>query len=452
MKKGQTLPAGFNARRTWRTINRYAPADADAFAAAVWRFAETGEARPPESVDPEEWEEAKAETERLKIARNAGKVGGEAGTGENKARPGNQNARKTQAETQAETQATRGRDETKTKTETEPVNPEYENETSVSGFALKVSPADAMRARLLSGEAEAVAVALEWAGETGSAIFRNTLAKRRRELGPEAFTEIVLAKVAEVEAGEKAEHRGKVLNAALRDAAAPETSTPPAPPPREAEQEPVAAPPRETPRATAPEPPRVSVAAILAEAERRGAQTADAVRAVAVDLDAYGSETAAAVREWEERHAAAVEPPPAVAVFASVAEAKRAPVADLSPEELAASQRAAIEGLRRWQEEHPAAATDSTPTPKRETKPARRPRPAPATPPEAQGEPEPPTDSAPGLTPKQARILARVEDACCAIPQEERAVALSYPEEGGATADDAAAVLAAWEAKHAEAV
>ena len=148
-----------------------------------------------------------------------------------------------------------------------------------------------------------------------------------------------------------------------------------------------------------------------------------------------------------------VEPPPAVAMFASVAEAKRAPVADLSPEELAASQRAAIEGLRRWQEEHPAAATAYAPPPtKRETKPARRPRPAPATPPAAQGEPEPPTDSAPGLTPKQARILAWVEDACCALPQEARAVALNYPEEGGATADDADAVLAVWEAKRAEAV
>ena len=396
------------------------------------------------------WEEAKAETERLKAARNAGKIGGEAGTGENKARPGNQNARKTQAETQAETQATRGRDETETKTETEPVKPEYENETSVSGFALKVSPADAMRARLLAGEAEAVAVALEWAGETGSAIFRNTLAKRRRELGPVAFAEIVLTKVAEVEAGEKAEHRGKVLNAALRDAAAPETSAPPAPPPRA--PEPVAAPPRETPRATAPEPPRVSVADILAEAERRGAQTADAVRDVAVDLDAYGSETADAVRKWEERHADAVEPPPAVAAFASVAEAKRAPVADLTAEELAASQRAAIEGLRRWQEEHPAAATDSVPTPtKRETKPARRSRRVPATPPEAQGEPEPPTD-APGLTPKRARILAWVEEARCSFTDEARAVALNYPEEGGATADDADAVLAVWEAKRAEAV
>lgn len=58
-----------------------------------------------------------------------------------------------------------------------------------------------------------------------------------------------------------------------------------------------------------------------------------------------------------------------------------------------------------------------------------------------------PADAAPELTPKQARILARVEDARCGSAQEARAVALSYQEEGGAEWDDAEVVLAAWEAK-----
>ena len=61
-----------------------------------------------------------------------------------------------------------------------------------------------------------------------------------------------------------------------------------------------------------------------------------------------------------------------------------------------------------------------------------------------------PADSAPVLTPKQARILARVEEAGCSSTDEARAVALSYPEEGGATWDDAIAVLAAFEAKQME--
>jgi hypothetical protein len=61
-----------------------------------------------------------------------------------------------------------------------------------------------------------------------------------------------------------------------------------------------------------------------------------------------------------------------------------------------------------------------------------------------------PADAAPELTPKQARILARVEDARCASPQEVRSVALSYREEGGADWDDANAVLVAWEAKRKE--
>ena len=61
-----------------------------------------------------------------------------------------------------------------------------------------------------------------------------------------------------------------------------------------------------------------------------------------------------------------------------------------------------------------------------------------------------PADAAPGLTPKQARILAWVEAARCGSAEEARMVALSYPEEGGATAADADAVLEVLEAKQTE--
>jgi hypothetical protein len=62
----------------------------------------------------------------------------------------------------------------------------------------------------------------------------------------------------------------------------------------------------------------------------------------------------------------------------------------------------------------------------------------------------PPVNSAPGLTSKQARILARVERVGCRTVREVRAVASTFPEDGGATADDVDAVSDAWEAKHTE--
>lgn len=286
---------------------------------------------------------------------------------------------------------------------------------------MKVSPADAMHARLRSGEAGAVAVALEWAGETGNALARNTLAKYRRMIGGEAFAEEVETAVAEAQAGEEPRNRGASLVARLKKRAepAPESS-----PPDEKKNELGGG------LTHAGEPSRMKP-----DSPHTGPQTE-------LTAPLLESETPPAL---VLSHAADEDTPPA---FASVAEAKRAP-ADETPAE---AQRRNRDAIARDKREHPER-WGLSPTPaKRETKPARRSRRAPATPPEAQGEPEPPTDAAPGLTAKRARILAWVEEARCSFTDEARAVALNYPEEGGATAEDADAVLAAWEAKRAEAV
>lgn len=56
--------------------------------------------------------------------------------------------------------------------------------------------------------------------------------------------------------------------------------------------------------------------------------------------------------------------------------------------------------------------------------------------------------ASPGLTWKQTKILQRVEAAGCRTAREARAVALTYPEDGGATTAEVDLVISAWEAKH----
>lgn len=107
-----------------------------------------------------------------------------------------------------------GNEEGKEKTENE--NGPLAASSVLSGFALKVSDSDAMRVRMLAGEAEAVDEAMKWTGETGSALARNTLVKFRRKLGCEVFADTVLECVAEAKVDGEPRNRGAVLNAKLR--------------------------------------------------------------------------------------------------------------------------------------------------------------------------------------------------------------------------------------------
>jgi hypothetical protein len=314
-----TLPAGEDSRRTWRTINGFAPEVADAFAAAVWRYAETGEATPPEKVAPEVWADAQAEVERIEAARAAGRKAGASGFGESKARPGNQNAKRNakRNENATKTQPTRGRedeDEDEDEEEDKNDNPKTEDEdarearpvpsgSSVSGLTLKVSDSDMMRARMLAGEREAVEVALEWAGETGNALSRNTFAKACRRLGVKAFAEVVCAADAEARADGEPRKRGAALNRKLQNALA-------------AALIPVEVAPAKV------SPPPMRPAAVHAEPEP----------------------PPAVEEEGEEENPA----PPFPALFAS----KRAAVAAMTPEDEEAERQRQLAGLARWKAEH----------------------------------------------------------------------------------------------------
>ena len=237
-----TLPAGENARRHWRQMNYYNRADADAFAAAVWRYAETGEAvEKPACVDEEDWAEVQAETERIKATRFAAQKGGAAGRGVSR-NAGNRNASKSIAESIAESIPTRAQGNENENEEKKKIQPEDEREkrrSSDSGFSLKGSDSDTMRARMLEGEREAVEVALEWAGETGNALSRNSFAKACRRLGVKAFAEAVCSADAEARADGEPRKRGAALNARLKRLAETPTPTPkanPAPKPSKVEE------------------------------------------------------------------------------------------------------------------------------------------------------------------------------------------------------------------------
>ena len=84
------------------------------------------------------------------------------------------------------------------------------------GFALKGCRADVMRAELLAGEAEAIAVALKWTGEVGDKHAENTFRKLRRMIGCMKFAEAVLDADAEARAGEEPRNRGAALVARMK--------------------------------------------------------------------------------------------------------------------------------------------------------------------------------------------------------------------------------------------
>lgn len=166
------------------------------------------------------------------------------------------------------------------KREIQPVDEDARKVPAVGGFSPPSGSADF--AAWAATQKDPVAVALAASGE--GADKAKVYGARLRELralkggaeGDRLFVAECVTFHAELRAGEECRNPGaalvarlKSLREALKGGA---TVAPTATPPRATESEPVAAPPRETPHATAPEPPRVSVAAILAEAERRGAR------------------------------------------------------------------------------------------------------------------------------------------------------------------------------------
>ena len=73
-----------------------------------------------------------------------------------------------------------------------------------------------MRRELLAGEAEAIAVALKWTGETGNGFAEGTFRKLRRKIGCVHFAEAVLDADAEARAGEEPRNRGAALVARMQ--------------------------------------------------------------------------------------------------------------------------------------------------------------------------------------------------------------------------------------------
>lgn len=321
MKKA-TLPAGEDSRRTWRTINGFAPEVADAFAAAVWRYAETGEATPPEKVAPEVWADAQAEVERIEAARAAGRKAGASGFGESKARPGNQNAKRNENATK--TQPTCGRED-EDEDEDKNDNPKTEDEdarearpvpSGSSDFGiLQPSPASDFGAwaRMQNDPVEVALAAAEESGEMPRRCYGYLLkqfrADKGREEGARLFVEECAAFVAEVAAGEVVRNKGAALVSRLRKV---EESLAVAPVPVEV-----------APAKVSP-PPKVEAAPVPSEHDP----------APAVEGE-----------KAEEENPA----PPFPALFAS----KRTPVAELTPEEVAEKQRQAREGLARLKKERP---------------------------------------------------------------------------------------------------
>ena len=238
MKKS-TLPAGEDARRTWRIINRYAPKDADAFAAAVWRYAETGEATLPEKVAPEDWANAQAEVERIVASRTAGKKGGESGKGVPR-NEGNRNAAKSIAKSIAESKPTRGReDEDEDEEEDKNDNPKTEDDDAretrapTSGTSVLIpsissdfgihppSPSSDFGAwARMQKDPVNVALAVSRESEKVRKVYGWTLKECReawgREEGTRRFVEECVDFNAECEAGEEPRNRGAALVARLR--------------------------------------------------------------------------------------------------------------------------------------------------------------------------------------------------------------------------------------------
>lgn len=319
-----TLPAGEDSRRTWRTINGFSPEVADAFAAAVWRYAETGEATPPEKVAPEVWADAQAEVERIEAARAAGRKAGASGLGESKARPGNQNAKRNENATK--TQPTRGREyEDEDEDEDKDDNPKTEDEdtrearpvpSGSSDFGiLQPSPSSDFGAwaRMQKDPVEVALAAAEESGDRPRNCYGSLLKKFRadkgREEGARLFVEECANFVAEVAAGEEVRNKGAALVARLRNI----------------EESLAAAPaPVEVATAKVSPPPKVEAAPVQAEPE---------------------SPPTVEVEKVEEENPATPFP----ALFAS----KRAAAAELTPEELAEKQRQAREGLARLKQERP---------------------------------------------------------------------------------------------------
>ena len=269
-----TLPAGEDARRTWRIINRYAPKDADAFAAAVWRYAETGEATPPEKVAPEDWANAQAEVERIVAARTAGKKGGESGKGVPR-NEGNRNAAKSIAKSIAESKPTRGReDEDEDEEEDKNDNPKTEDEdarearpvpSGSSDFGiLQPSPSSDFGAwaRMQNDPVEVALAAAEESGEMPRRCYGYLLRLFREDKGKEEgarlFVEECAAFVAEVAAGEVVRNKGAALVSRLRKV---EESLAAAPVPVEVAPAKVSPPPKveAAPVQAEPEPPAVEV-------------------------------------------------------------------------------------------------------------------------------------------------------------------------------------------------
>lgn len=318
-----TLPAGEDARRTWRIINRYAPKDADAFAAAVWRYAETGEATPPEKVAPEDWANAQAEVERIVAARTAGKKGGESGKGVPR-NEGNRNAAKSIAKSIAESKPTRGREDEDEDEEEEDKNdnPKTEDEdarearpvpSGSSGFGiLQPSPSSDFGAwaRMQKDPVEVALAAAEESGEMPRRCYGYLLRLFREDKGKEEgsrlFVEECAAFVAEVAAGEAVRNKGAALVARLRRV---EQSLAAAPVPVEIAPAKVS-------------PPPMRPAAVHAEPE-----------------------PPPAVEEEDEEENPA---PPLPALFAS----KRAAVAAMTPEDEEAERQRQLAGLARWKAEH----------------------------------------------------------------------------------------------------
>lgn len=232
MRQG-TIPAGEDARRLWRTIDRYSKSDADTFAAAVWRFSETGEATRPDAVTDEDWAEVQAEVDRIKAARVAAKKGGENGTGKSKARHGNQNASKTQAETQA-TRAHEDEEEEEEEEEnkdTENRRPRRPVDTRAPARAAPpststvfgISPPSASTdfASWAWAQKDPVKVALRASGEGADkapvygAKWRDLKSWRGEEDGRRRFVEECIAFRSELDAGEPCENPGRALVARL---------------------------------------------------------------------------------------------------------------------------------------------------------------------------------------------------------------------------------------------
>lgn len=321
MKKG-LLPAGEDSRRTWRTINRYSPNDADAFAAAVWRYAETGEEPPPETVAPDDWAAVPPEVARIEAARNAGRKGGEAGKGVSR-NAGNRNASKTIAESIAESIPTRSRedeDDDDEEEEDKNENPKTEDEdtreahpvpSGSSDFGiLQPSPSSDFGAwaRMQKDPVEVALAAAEesgdWPRNCYGSLLKKFCADKGREEGARLFFEECAKFVAEVAAGEVVRNKGAALVARLRNI---EKSLAAAPAPVEVAT------------AKVSPPPKVEAAPVHAEPEPPPTVEENSV-------------------------------PPLTALFAS----KRTPVPAMTQEEAELEQKRQLEGLARMKRERPA--------------------------------------------------------------------------------------------------